>query len=67
MSELSPIRSSLHDLPDFLAFRVEQAEGGDVGAAVLEVVEVDHVEIEARDEIVVVGRHHHFLRYVKTS
>ena len=43
--------------------RVHQAEGRDVRPPVLEVLQVDQVEVEAGDQVVVVGSHHaHRLR-----
>ena len=60
-SKVWPCETSLHDLPDFFTFGVEQTEGGDVGAAIFEVVQVDHMKVEASDEVVVVRGHHHFL------
>ena len=38
--------------------RVDETEGGDVGSPVLEVVQVEQVEIQAGDQVVVVGGHH---------
>ena len=38
--------------------RVNEAEGSDVGPPVLEVFQVDQVEVEAGDQVVVVGGHH---------
>ena len=55
MTNLSP---SLDNLLDILQRGVDEAEGGDVGAAVLEVLEVDQVQVQVGDQVVVVGRHH---------
>ena len=49
-------------MADLLSLWVEEAECGDIGAAVLEFLEVDHVQIQARHEVVVVRGHHHLLR-----
>ena len=38
--------------------RVHQSEGRDVGAAVLELLEVGEVEVEVGDQIIMVGGHH---------
>ena len=37
---------------------IHQAEGGDVGPAVLELLQVGQVKVEVGDEVVVVGGHH---------
>ena len=45
---------------------VDQAEGGDVRPAVLEVLQVDQVQVEVGDQVVVVGGHHsHRLRLLQ--
>ena len=38
--------------------RVDEPEGRDVGPPVLEVLQIDQVEVEAGDQVVVVGSHH---------
>ena len=37
---------------------IHQTEGGDVGPAVLELLQVGQVKVEVGDEVVVVGGHH---------
>ena len=48
------ILTHLHRRP----VRVHEPEGGDVGAAVLELLHVHQVEVQAGDQEVVVGGHH---------
>ena len=51
---------------DLRAGGVDQAEGGDVRPAVLEVLHVDQVQVEVGDQVVVVGGHHsHRLRLLQ--
>ena len=45
------------DLEDLVKVRVDQPEGGDVGAAVLEVFQLNQMKIQARDDVVVIGCH----------
>ena len=45
------------DLEDLVKVRVDQPEGSDVGAAVLEVFQLNQMKIETRDDVVVIGRH----------
>ena len=45
------------DLKDFVEVWIDQPEGGDVGAAVLEVFQFHQVKIQARDDVVMVGCH----------
>ena len=47
------IASSLDAAPP----RVDEAEGGDVGAAVLEVLQLDEVQVQGGHEVGVVRRH----------
>ena len=55
MANLSP---SLDHLLDALMRGVDESEGGDVGAAVFEVLEVHQVQVQVGDQVVVVGCHH---------
>ena len=47
-----------HHAHDLGVGGVDQAEGGDVRPAVLEVLQVDQVQVQAGDQVVVARRHH---------
>ena len=55
-----------NDASNFFTFGIQQPERRDVRAAVLELLQVNHMQVEACDEVVVVGGHHaHLLRLLQ--